>query len=133
MHVPGLRRLTINEIGLGAAGKLREHRHCSPPLLGNNLAHWKTFAGVINRWCQYLREGQLAMPPLHFHKGIDGPRHRHRAPAISRDTLDAPTSQGVKREALGAAATAIDPIDLAVCSPVIKQKGIASNMRRHGL
>src|SRR5437867_9575435 len=131
MYVPGLRCLAVNEIGLGTAGKLREHRYCSPPLLGNDLTHWETVAGIINRRLQYLRKGQLAMPPLHLHKGIDGPRHRHRAPTLPWDTLDALTSQGVKRKVLGAAATAIDPIDLAVCGPVVQQKGIAANTRRH--
>src|SRR5215510_8502226 len=131
MHLPGLWRLAVNQIGLGAGGKLREHRHCRLPLLGDDLAHWKTFAGVIYRWFQHLRKSQLTMPPLHLHKGIDRTRDRYRAPAIARDTLNALTPQSLQREVLGAAATAIDPVDLAVSGPAIQQKGIAPNARGH--
>src|SRR5713101_7826876 len=119
MHVPGLRRLPVNEIGLGAGGKLRQHRLCGPPLLGNDLTDWKPFAGIIYRWFQHLREGQLAMPPLHLHKSIDRARDRHRTPAIARDTLNALTSQSVQCQVLGTATTAIDAVDLPVGSPVI--------------
>ena len=120
MHIPGLWRLAVNQIGLGAGGKLCQHRHGHLPLLGNDLAHWKTFAGVIDRWFQHLRKSQPAMPPLHFRKGIDRTRDRHRAPAIARNTLHALTSQSLQREVLGAAATAIDPVDLAVSGPAIQ-------------
>src|SRR4029453_504866 len=106
-------------------------RHCHLPLLGNDLAHWKTFTSVVYRWFQHLRKSQLAMPPLHLHKGIDRPRDRHRAPAIAWNTLNALTSQSLQREVLGTAATAIDPVDLAVSGPAIQQKGIAPNVRRH--
>src|SRR5262249_38097331 len=133
MHIPGLRRSAIDQIGLCAGGKLRQHWHCGLPLLGDDLTDWKTFTGVIYRWFQHLREGKLAMSPLHLHKGIDSPRHGHRAPAVARYPLEALALEGTQGGLPWTTATAIDAIELAICRTVIQQKGVSSDTGGHRL
>ncbi len=93
-----LRRVSGRKEGLGETGVARELLRALSPVPGDQLAHWRAFARLGDRWSEHLLHGELAEACMQLEPPIDAPGHGHGQWATLGDLLQPLTRELLERQ-----------------------------------